>query len=104
MRKTYDYKCTTCGRKSILLVEEDERNNQQPCGCGGMSDRTWSVPNVRTAKISATFVDGQRAKSKEWQEMRTQEALEDRVHEAGDFSERLEANIELNKFKESTTK
>ena len=104
MRKTYDYKCSTCGRKSILLVEEDERNDAQVCACGGEALRTWSVPNVRTAKTSASFVDGQRIKSKEWQEMRTQEALEDRVHEAGDFAEKLEANIELNKFKESTTK
>lgn len=73
------------------------------CGYSYM-DRVWSIPNVRTAKTSASFIDGQRIKSKEWTEMRTQEALEDRVHEAGDFSEKLEATIELNKFKETITK
>jgi DNA-directed RNA polymerase subunit RPC12/RpoP len=104
MLRTYDFVCSTCSKKQVLLVEQEERDSPQPCSCGSNMHRTFSPPIIRTAKTSTSFVDGQRARSKEWQDMRTQEALEDRVHEAGDFGEKIEATVELQKFKESTAK
>lgn len=102
MLRTYDFVCRACSKKQVILVEQEDRDSPQPCSCGSDMHRTFSPPIVRTAKTSASFIDGQRARSKEWQDMRTQEALEDRVHEAGDFAEKIEATVELNKFIDKT--
>jgi hypothetical protein len=102
MRKTYDYLCRDCSRRTIHLVEDEERNNPQPCPCGALAPRTFSVPNIRTAKTSASYIDGQRAQSKEWKNTLRQQELTDAVNESDDFADKISNTIELNKFIETT--
>jgi putative FmdB family regulatory protein len=101
MLRTYDYRCSTCNKIETKLVEQESRDEAQTCEKCGYSymTRTFSKPIIRTAKLSASFIDGQRMKSKEFQDMRVQQELEDQVHEAPDFAEGLSAQIELEKFK-----
>ena len=102
MRKSYDYHCSTCERDFIGLIEEDDRDNAQLCPrCGyDYTKRVYRTFNAST-RNSATFVDGQRGKSKAWQEMRIQNELEDRVHDADFGSDSLDAQRELDNFKKT---
>ena len=100
MLKTYDYQCKTCNRNEIRLAEDCERDLQQ-CMCGMPMQRIFSTPHIRTDKLSASYVDGQRGRSKEFVQLRDQHRLEDRMFDADTHEERREAEKELDiKIKE----
>jgi hypothetical protein len=54
-----DVHCQKCDEKYPMLVDKDKRNDPQLCDLcdGGMAIRVWSVPNVSTAKTSASIPD-----------------------------------------------
>ena len=102
MYKTYDYKCETCGSYQTYLTEDSERDMQQ-CVCGMPMQRIFATPNIRTSKLSASFVDGQRGRSKEFVQLRDQHKLEDRMFDAETHEERKAAESEFDaKIKESS--
>ena len=76
MLRTFEYKCGKCSYRKTLLVEAEQRDSQV-CECGSQMQRLFTPPNVRTAKLSASFVDGQRGQSKEFKELKRQGQLED---------------------------
>ena len=95
MYRTYDFICLNCGRKWCALVNTNEEE-KQICRCGEEMIRTFSIPHVRTEKLSASFVDGQRANSKEFVELRRQNKLEDIVEDEWSTpEEKKEAQTEL---------
>jgi hypothetical protein len=57
--------------------------------------RLYSLPHIRTHKLSASYVDGQRGNSKAFQELRRQSYLEDVAFDATDRTEKAEAEKEL---------
>ena len=96
MYKTYEYLCKKCGVRATLLVGADDKECQQECSsCGGSMFRTWSLPHIRTAKTSSSFVDGQRKGTKEYQTLLKQTRLEDQLHDSEDFQEKAEITKEL---------
>lgn len=98
--RTYDYKCSSCKRKEVFLidVETEDFHNSQACKCGGEMEWCFPSPQIRT-ETSATYLDGQRRNSKDWKNTLRQQELEDEVHSADDFADQISANIELSKFK-----
>ena len=99
MYRTFDFKCKECGNRVAVLVASGDENSPIGCTkCPGEMMRTLSVPHIRTAKSSVSFVDGQRKQTKEWAELRTQGKLEDAVFDAPDVASKTEAVRELNTF------
>lgn len=58
----YDFVCKECGTDSVHNVKYEKRDETQPCSeCGGESVRVYlNMPGIRTEKLSASFVDGQK--------------------------------------------
>lgn len=53
-----DAMCTICDHKDGYIVEREERNDPVFCkSCGNIAFRVMSVPNVSTAKLSASIPD-----------------------------------------------
>jgi len=96
--RTYDYQCQACRKREVRLVEETERDLLQECKCGMQMQRVFSRPHVRTEKLSASFVDGQRRRSKAFMDLERQNELEDAMHDAEDFQSRQEVAKELDKL------
>lgn len=95
MFKSYDYKCSGCGESVTLLVAAEELESQV-CACGGVLIRTLSIPHIRTAKCSVSYVDGQRKGSKAFKDLVRQTALEDSSMDATCPKEKAEITKELN--------
>lgn len=95
MLRSFEYKCNLCGKKETRLVDDEEREIQR-CECGIQMQRIFSVPNVRTDKLSASYVDGQRGRSKEFMELKRQNQLEDTIQDEWSAEEdKTEAKKEL---------
>lgn len=60
----YDYECTDCTYITIRYISYDDRDLPQICEvCDGIAQRAWvTAPQVRTDKLSKTFVDGHKRK------------------------------------------
>jgi predicted nucleic acid-binding Zn ribbon protein len=95
MLKTYDYRCEGCLAVDTKLVEVDQRDELQECTCGAFMKRTWTAPNIRTEKTSASYIDGQRGGSKAFRDLRRQNALEDVITDNPSLEVRAEAEKEL---------
>jgi len=98
MLRTFDYKCPSCGLKETRLVEQIEID-QQICSCGIATNRVFSSPNVRTEKLSKSFIDGQRGRSAEFQALKRQGQLEYIIEDQwASREDKTEAKKELNKI------
>jgi len=97
MFKSYDYKCSGCDKRVTLLVATEELESQV-CTCGAELTRTLSVPHIRTAKCSVSYVDGQRKGSKAFKDLARQTSLEDSSMDATCPKEKAEITKELNQI------
>lgn len=57
---SYDYMCKACGLLQVQYSSYNERDHPKPCkNCKEPCERVFAtVPQVRTEKLSRTFVDG----------------------------------------------
>ena len=55
-----EIQCQECDEVHGVIIDYEERNDARPSPCceGKFAKRIWSVPNVSTAKTSASMPDG----------------------------------------------
>jgi hypothetical protein len=88
--------CEKCNKRETRLIEVAE-HEAQVCSCGKTMQKIFSRPNILTEKTSSSYIDGQRSKSKAFQELKRQNKLEDIVQdEWAANDEKIEAIKELN--------
>ncbi len=95
-------RCAECTHTYEDLIDDKERDNTFKCPeCGQESvKRTFGVPNVRTSKTSATFLDG----TKRFDGLRRQQMLKKEKAEARarlDLVSEKKINKEIKQSKES---
>lgn len=71
MCPTYDYRCSACSHIFDTFTQYEDRDLLQPCPlCSADSKRGYyTPPQVRTAKTSRTFLDGQRKDVEEFKKI-----------------------------------
>ncbi len=81
----YDYICEDCDHITIKFLKYKDRDTIQKCEeCGGMAERAFvTPPQVRTEKLSRTFVDGHKRKGIEDLKKANQLEIERLKHKPG---------------------
>lgn len=74
--RTFEYKCTDCGKKKDFFENYEDKKKEHLCECGGKMGRIISAPSFRFVNRPKNW-DMKRSKRKEiWNSRDTRDKLE----------------------------
>lgn len=96
MSPNYDYLCEYCSNTDVIFVKYEDREYSQPCPyCGNLTmRRAYLTPvQVRTEKLSRTFVDGQKREG--FDDFKKIAKLQQEAADTGDRNRKAEISKEI---------